>query len=296
MGPFGMPGVSFDFGSMFGNMFGVGSSGGPQKRRGGKAPNKHHDIGLSLADFYGGREIKLKFNQARRCKGCGGSGADQTEACSPCGGRGVRTQTRMLGPGMMAQSTGPCDVCSGEGKRILRTCKSCHGKKLQEAEKELTIVIKPGMQENETLVFEGECSDTHEYEKPGDVVLTLKRADVDGTAWEWRFGGDLWTQTHISFAESLLGFQVELPGHPSGKQFTVGWHGSVLLNGKVLKAKGWGMPKKEGGHGDAYIQIHVDPPAAEAWSAVQRAKLEEVLGVPASLEKSRENEIVLETF
>jgi DnaJ-class molecular chaperone len=302
MGPFGMPGVSFDFGSMFGGMFGGGGGGGgpggpgSQRRRGGKSPNKHHDIGLNLGDFYNGREIKLKFNQGRRCKACGGSGADQMEPCTPCGGRGIRTQTRIIGPGMMAQSTGPCDVCSGEGKRVLRTCKICHGKKLVEAEKELLIVIKPGMIEGETLVFDGECSDTFEYEQPGDVVLTLKRADIDNTMWEWRFA-DLWTQATVSFAESVLGFQVELKGHPSGKSLVVGWHGGPLMNGKVMKVRGWGMPKKEGGgFGDAYVQLSVTPPSTEAWSAEQRAKLEEVLGAVGPTLVPKENEVELETF
>ncbi len=273
MGPFGMPGVAFDLGSMFGGIFGGG--GGPRKRP-GKAPNKHSDIGLRLADFYSGREIKLKFNQQRRCPTCGGSGAEKSESCGPCGGRGVRTMARMIGPGMIAQSTGPCDVCSGEGKRIMKACGACHGKKFKEHEKELVIQIKPGMRDGETLVFAGECSDTPDFEEPGDVVLTLKRVEEEG--WEWR-GSDLHTTVHITFAEAILGFQKTLKDHPSGTPLHVGWSGIPLVHGAILKAEGKGMPIRDSNKfGTAYIQVLVESPPQREWTAEERAQLRTLFG------------------
>jgi DnaJ-class molecular chaperone len=289
MGPFGMPGVAFDFGGMF-NAFGGGGGPGPQRRRGGKAPNKHQDIGLTLSDFYNGRVIKIKMKQERRCQGCAGSGAEATDPCQPCGGRGVRTRTMMLGPGMMAQQTGPCDVCSGEGKRVLRVCKVCHGKKMLEREKELVLDIKPSMIEGETITFTGECSDSLDYDVPGDVVLTLKRAGGDDSAWEWR-GPHLYTKLVLSFAESMLGFRKALEGHPSGKHVVVGWRKGAVVNGKVLKATGWGMPRKEGGHGDCYIQIVVTEPMEREWTEEERRHLEAVLGAPAAADVD-EGEVV----
>lgn len=285
MGPFGMPGVAFDIGSMFGGMFGGGGPGpgpgGNRRPRHPKGPNKHHDIGLNLQDFYNGRDIKLKFNQARKCDGCKGSGAAEggTEACGPCGGRGVRTHTQMIGPGMMAQQTGPCDACGGDGRRVLRPCKICHGKKYVEREKILDIQIRPGMREGQTLVFAGECSDSAEYDQPGDVVLTLRRADqptADVDCWEWR-GNDLWIRKRVSFAESVIGFKRTLEGHPSGKTLVVGWRKGALVHGATLQAPGWGMPTAEG-HGTCFVQIWVDTPATREWNAEEREKLRELLG------------------
>jgi DnaJ family protein A protein 2 len=181
MGPFGMPGVSFDMGDILGSMFG-GGRGKPQ-RRGGKGANKFHDVGLRLRDFYNGHEIKLKFNQARKCTACSGSGAESTEECKPCGGAGMRVIMRQLAPGMMAQTRGPCEACNGEGKRTLRTCRTCNGKKCTEREKSLDIQIKPGMTEGEQLTFTGECSDSPEFDAPGDVVLTLRRATSEDAAF-----------------------------------------------------------------------------------------------------------------
>ncbi len=292
MGPFGMPGVAFDIGSMFGGIFGGGGGGpggpggpgGHSRTRPGKAPNKHSDIGLRLADFYCGRELKLKFNQSRKCGTCAGTGAERSEPCGPCGGRGVRTMTRMIGPGMMAQATGPCDVCSGEGRRIMKTCMNCHGKRFLEREKELTVQIKPGMHDGQTLVFAGECSETADYEQPGDVVLTLRRADapIEGAeeAWEWR-GADLHTKVRVSFGEAILGFRREIPGHPSGNPLVVEWRGGPITHMTVLEAAGKGMPRKEvpQEYGKAFVQVLVAAPEARTWTAEERAQLRTLFGV-----------------
>jgi DnaJ-class molecular chaperone len=290
MGPFGMPGVAFDMGDMFGNFFSGGGGGPPvaRRRRGGRGPNKSHDIGLTLADFYKGTEIKLKFNQARRCGTCSGSGAETTDSCAACSGSGVRVVRQMIGPGMMAQHQSPCDACSGEGKRTLKACAGCHGKKYTEREKQLDIRITPGMREGDTLVFAGECSDTPEYDAPGDVVLVLRRADDSSgkdEEYEWK-GEDLWIGKQVTFAQSLLGFDLACKDHPAGNAPTYSWGGGPLIHGAVLSMVGAGMPRKSGGYGNLYIQITVTPPEVKPWSSEDAAKLQSVLGTPsASLSK-----------
>ena len=281
MGPFGMPGVSFDMGDMFHQMFGGG--GGPgsfsrRQHRGGKGPNKHHSIGLRLVEFYKGHEIKLKFNQARKCEDCRGNGGD-TEACRPCQGSGQRTVMRQLGPGMIAQTRSPCDECKGEGRRVAAVCKGCAGKKMMEREKQLDIRITPGMKEGQQLTFDGECSDTAEYDEPGDVVLKLERTDLgvgDTDEYEWK-GDDLWIRKTISFSESVLGFTLTLADHPSGS-LTVSWRGGPLLHGAVLKYEGGGMPTGKKTFGHLYVQLMVTPPATVPWSAEDAVKLQSVLG------------------
>jgi DnaJ family protein A protein 2 len=283
MGPFGMPGVNFDMSDLFG-MFGGGGGGGPSRRRGGRGPNKQHDIGLKLEQFYKGTNIKLNFNQARRCGTCNASGAEATESCGGCGGSGFRMMQQQMAPGMVIQSRRPCDVCNGEGKRTIRVCKGCQGKKFIEKEKHLDIKVTPGMAEGENLMFPGECSDTLEFDTPGDVLLTLKLA-TDGSApvYEWR-GADLTYKHTISFAESILGFEVTLADHPSGESPKYSWRGGPLINGAVLKMEGGGMPKRgdgSGGFGVLHIQICVRPPPTVPWSAEDAAKLASVLGAPS---------------
>ena len=284
-GPFGMPGVAFDMGDVFHHIFGGGGGPGGGRRggRGGRGPNKHHDIGLTLADFYKGKDITLTFNQARRCGTCDGSGAAATEACGECGGSGAKMLTRAIGPGIMAQTRVPCDGCGGEGKRVLRACGACHGKKYMERKKALDIKIRPGMTDGETLVFEGECSDTPEFERPGDVVLTLRRSDAgvgELDEYEWS-GHDLTIRKQVTYAESVLGFSLTLDKHPGGAR-RLTWRGGPLLHGAMLSFQGGGMPKKEGGHGVLFVQIMVTPPEVRPWTPEEAAKLQSVFGGSAA--------------
>jgi len=283
MGPFGMPGVNFDMSDIFG-MFGAGGAGGggPGRRRGGRGPNKQHDVGLKLEQFYKGTNIKLNFNQARRCGTCNASGAEATESCGGCGGSGSRIMQQQMAPGMIIQSRRPCDVCNGDGKRTIRVCKGCQGKKFIEKEKHLDIKVTPGMAEGENLVFAGECSDTLEFDTPGDVVLTLKLA-TDGSTpvYEWQ-GADLTYRHTVSFTESILGFELTLADHPSGTSPKYSWRGGPLIHGAVLKMEGGGMPKRGGdGFGVLYIHVCVKPPPVVAWSAEDAAKLAAVFGAPS---------------
>jgi DnaJ family protein A protein 2 len=281
MGPFGMPGVNFDMGDLLGSMFGGGGGGRRGPARGGKSPDKHQDVGLRLEQFYKGTDIKLKFNQARRCGMCNATGAETTEPCGAgCNGTGFRMVHQQIGPGMVVQSRAQCDACSGSGKRVLRMCKGCQGKKFIQKEKVLDIKVLPGMVVGETLTFAGECSDMLEYDAPGDVVLDLKLA-VDGAPkYEWH-GVDLTYKHYVSFAESILGFECVLSDHPSGESPKYSWRGGPLINGSVLKMEGGGMPKRSGGFGVLHLQICVRPPPTVAWSAEDAAKLASVLGAPS---------------
>jgi len=266
MGPFGMPGMSFDMGGL-GGLFGMPQGGrAPQRHRG---PNKQHDIGLPLHMLYKGHQVHLKMNQARKCGPCKGKGAETWTPCGICKGAGRRTELRMIGPGIMAQSTGPCEPCGGEGNMTKSVCTSCNGKKYIEQEKLLEVKITPGMKEGETIVFPGECSESAEFETPGDVVLTIRRTDPE-TGWVVR-GCDLTVQQKVSYAEAMMGVSFRLKDHPSGKSPLFVWNKGPLLHGAVLRAKGWGMPG-----GDALVEICVTAPEARAWRPEELLMLQTV--------------------
>lgn len=141
------------------------------------------------------------------------------------------------------------------------------------------------MQEGQTLVFPGECSDTADFEEPGDVVLTLRRADgpTDGSeeGWVWR-GSDLHTRVTVSFGEAILGFCRELKDHPSGTPLLVEWLGGPITHATILELPGKGMPRRDkaGEFGTAYIQIHVTSPEPRVWTSEEQTQLRTLFGVP----------------
>lgn len=277
--PFGLGGM----GSIFADMFGgaMGGGGGRRQRKAPRGPDKMQDIPLSLADFYNGRNIQIKFQQQRGCGLCKSTGSLKTEPCGSCRGAGMKVMMRQIGPGMMQQSVQPCVDCSGEGKRILQVCHECSGKKYRVHEKALNTRIEPGMADGEKIRYVGECSDSPEYETPGDVVLNLVRTTVaEEGDFEWQ-GADLHITHSVEMAEALLGFNAVVKGHPSGKDISLNWGGGLLQHDAVLVAKGMGMPrsKRPGEFGDLFVHIDVSVSGGElraGWTAEQRASLREV--------------------
>jgi DnaJ-class molecular chaperone len=82
-------------------------------------------------------------------------------------------------------------------------------------------------------------------------------------------------------AEALLGFNMVIKDHPSGKEITLTWAGGPLQHDMVIMAKGLGMPVrgKKGEYGDLFVHIDVMVTASErraGWTAEQRALLQKV--------------------
>jgi DnaJ family protein A protein 2 len=261
------------FPDIFASMFGGGgvniSTANEHRRQ--KGPDSQANVGLSLDNFYNGFEMNINFKQGRKCPGCKHTSAP----CMDCGGRGMRTVMQQMGP-MVFQTQGACDSCRGSGSRNTTTsCKTCNEKRYVEMEKRVTVNVTPGMREGESVTFAGECSESPEYETPGDVVVTLRLAP---SRYEWR-GDNLYLAHTITFAESILGFVVTLDDHPSRKQQVLRWSGGPLIHGAVLSMDGKGMPTKGGGgggFGDLKIKLNVVEPPRVPWTPEQRALLESV--------------------
>lgn len=252
-------GFPFDIGSLFG-MFGAagpngGMPSGPRVRR-AKAPPKVHEIPLSLHDFYKGRAFSINFERQRFCEGCKGQGCTSFTSCDKCGGRGVVEQVVMMGPGMQMMSRGPCQMCSGEGRKPGNVCGTCHGKKFMNQEKTLNIRIEPGMKPGETLVFPNECSDNHDYVEAGDVHIVLQEADENLSLK--REGDQLHTNVHLNLSESLLGKTIQIsdhPGFPDGLDIQIP---AGFTNGNVYHVEDKGMPKKgTATFGKLQVHIHI---------------------------------------
>lgn len=243
--PFGGGGGGFNvnLSEMFGQMFGHGSRGPPNANAGRKppvGPNKVHEIGVSLSDLYHGKQFELRMKRDVICSTCDGHGGMHVETCSACNGSGVRTTQVQMGPMMMIQQ-GPCDSCQS-GKKVRDSCTACTGKKVRESESVLQVKIEPGMQEGERLTFAGKCSESPDFERPGDVILVL-RASSDEKDGPWiREGATLKRVITLTWAEALLGFERELEAHPSGRPLHIVWTGGFVKEGEVLRVVGWGMP------------------------------------------------------
>ena len=245
--PFG-GGFNVNFSDIFGSMFGHGQGQGARSRKQPVGPHKLHEIGVSLADLYHGKQFELRMKRDILCPTCEGHGGLHVETCNTCNGSGIRTTQVQMGPMMMIQQ-GPCDTCSGKGKKVGDTCTACTGRRLKETETVLQVKIDPGMKEGDRLVFAGQCSESPDFERPGDVVLVLRTSSEEKGSWI-RQGAELRRSVTLTWAEAMLGFERVLEDHPSGRPLHIVWTGGFVKSGEVLRVTGWGMPQSLSQFGD----------------------------------------------
>lgn len=282
----GMPDLSQLF-SMFGGgmpfpmpppgFFSGGGMGGPRVRA-ARGHDKVHEIGVPLTDFYHGKTFKMNMMRQILCGGCGGSGGAKVETCGACRGAGMRMRAQQMGP-ITAMSQSPCDTCDQTGQRVIQGCDECKGKRTVERETVLDVKIEPGMQEGDRLVFPRQCSESPQFETPGDVILVLRAATTDSGNW-LRKGADLAIEIELSLAESLLGWSREIEDHPSGRVLRLAWRDGVIRNGEVLRVPGWGMPVRGSGEvgtmGELRLICRVATVDQEAWTEDQIRALKSV--------------------
>jgi DnaJ family protein A protein 2 len=285
------PDITEILGSLFGRGFGMpdgipipiftggGGAGGPGvAMKVPRGPNKIHEIGVTLADLWVGKTFKLNMKRDAICADCSGRGGSRFEACGPCAGRGFRMRRQQMGP-MIMTAQEPCAECRGSGQRAADRCGSCEGRRVVSRDSVLDVRIEPGMQEGDRIVFPGQCSESPEFEAPGDVVLVLRPAAGDVTSETWvRRGADLMCEVRLGVAESLLGWERRLEGHPSGRSLELVWTEGLVRDGEVLRVPGWGMPIRGGGAGvtgDLRIVCRVER-VEGSWSEEQRRALQAV--------------------
>jgi len=273
----GPPDLSAMFGSIFGGggMPFFGHPFGPPQGHGEKAargPNKLHEIGLGLSDYYKGKTFRLNMKREVLCGGCNGRGGSRMETCSACGGKGFRIHGQQMGP-IMTMAHVPCEACGQAGTRVIEKCNTCDGRQVVDSASVLDVVIEPGMQDGDRMTFEGKCSESPLFAQPGDVVFVLRSTATDSDIWKRR-GAELTLEVELSLAESLLGWGRQIEGHPSGRPLHIVWMNGVLREGEVLRIAGWGMPVRGGGLGDLRIVCRVK--AQGTWSEEQLRALKSV--------------------
>jgi DnaJ family protein A protein 2 len=255
------PDMSHIFGQMFGGGFpfpGFPGMGGPPPpgMKVPRGPNKHHEVGLSLKDFYKGRTLNINMTRDVLCGTCKGAGGSRPEKCGACGGRGVRIQQMQMGP-MITVNHMPCGECGQTGQRCADTCGDCGGRRIKQKDTTIEARIEPGMGEGDRLVFPHQCSESPQYDIPGDFVLILRYSNNENTRWV-RTGDNLGIEVEVSLAEALLGFERVFTDHPSEKSVRFIWNQGLVNNGDMLRIVGAGMPVRGTGRfGDGLLTMRI---------------------------------------
>jgi molecular chaperone DnaJ len=202
---------------------------------------------------------------------------------------------------MMMHSQGPCQACAGEGSRIIETCETCSGRAKVQEKRAIDVRIPAGTQHGETFTFQEVCSEVPEFEKAGDLQLTIE-SPAEGIWKRIGSGGQhLETEVILNLAESLLGLRVKLDGHPGWDEGLYVQIPAASFTGDSYCITGLGMPVKGAMNqsGDLYIRIRTTVKLAERESLkAMKEKLTEVFGAGcrAQEELPKDAEVQQELF
>ena len=219
-------------------------------------------INLSFEDSLKGVTTKIPVELETACSACKGTGAEpgtSPKICPECRGRGVVSESQ----GPFALST-PCPRCGGNGTVIEQPCRKCKGSGRERRTKRYTVKIPAGVKDGTQIRLKGKGEAGYAGGPAGDLIVTTR---VASSPLFQRKGSDLVIDVPVSYAEAALGAEVEIP---AGSQ-----------DGKLLKVKGRGAPKLNGGgKGDLLARLRVTVPKKltkaerEALEALQKVSRE----------------------
>ncbi len=250
-----------DIFSQFSDVFGGGGrsgfGGGQQRQRVNKGTNLRIKLKLNLNEIATGIEKKIKVNKFVNCTPCSGMGAANGKGfstCSTCKGHGqvTRLVNTMLG---QMQTTQTCPSCGGDGKMITDKCKSCAGEGIVRGEEQISIQVPAGVADGMQLNVGGKGNAAARGGVNGDLIVLIEE-EIHPILK--RDGNNLIYEHYISFADAVLGSNIEVP--------TVDGKASVKLDagvqsGKILRLRGKGLPEVQSyNKGDLLVNINIWTP------------------------------------
>eukprot|EP00930_Biecheleria_cincta_P071238 TRINITY_DN58753_c0_g1_i1.p1 TRINITY_DN58753_c0_g1~~TRINITY_DN58753_c0_g1_i1.p1 ORF type:complete len:473 (-),score=54.87 TRINITY_DN58753_c0_g1_i1:162-1580(-) len=249
---------------MFGGMgvnvnFGFGGNRQQQQEGSQRGSDQHAEIEIPFLSACFGTEETVQFSRLRACTVCEGSGKKEgmeEQQCRKCGGQG-RTVRVMQTPFGVMQSQSTCDECGGDGLDASCRCSMCGGAGTESEDREISVKIPPGCDNDDKLRvrFEGDVG--QEDELAGDLYVTIKvRASPEFV----RDRFDIYTEKELSFYDAILGADIQVS--------TV--HGDITVRippetqpATRFRIQGRGVPKlgEKGQYGDHYVTVNLKMPS-----------------------------------
>ena len=268
-GAYGAGGFDFgDLGDIFGSFFGGGF--GSAQRRNPNAPQRGESIRLSVTISFEeaafGCEKEVSVDRYETCAVCHGSGcADGTspEVCPDCHGSGqvqVRRQTPM---GVFA-TTSPCGRCGGKGRIIKTPCTACRGSGLERKRRTIQAKIPAGIDNGQTISIRGQGHAGKNGGPSGDLLITIT---VRPHELFRREGTSVLCEAPITFAQAVLGAELEIPTIAAVNGFALGGGCELAMSCDIILAAG---PNAEGKGGAKFGQPEVGLGITPGFSGTQR--------------------------
>lgn len=208
-------------------------------------------MSVSLEEIATAAKKQFKINRYESCKACSGQGGYDFAGCPQCGGRGqVKTQSRSIFGTFTSVST--CPRCQGRGEIVKTPCVKCGGTGRIRTTRTIEIKIPPGVENGQYIVLRGEGH----YAQGGKGSVIVQFEEKPHEYFERR-GGDLYLRILTPYSKLIMGGTMEIPGLNGNKEAVKIPKGSSAP--EIIRLKGRGMPRINGGYGDLYVEVDLKP-------------------------------------
>ena len=259
-----------NIGDLFGGLFGRGAQTRPSRPRRGN--DLETETELDFMEATKGVAMPLRLTSPAPCTNCHGSGArpgTSPKGCPTCNGAGVINRNQ----GAFGFSE-PCTECRGSGSIIEHPCDECKGTGVTTRTRTINVRIPPGVEDGQRIRLAGQGEAGLRGAPSGDLYVTVHVRPDKVFA---RDGDDLTVTVPVSFSELALGTTLSVPTL-DGKVGVRVPKGTT--DGRILRVRGRGVPKRSGGQGDLLVTVKVAVPpnlegaakeALEAYAVAERS-------------------------
>ena len=267
-GPGGAGGFDFNVSDIFGeggggggfgdflNGFvnrGGGAGGAGRATRPRRGADVETEITLDFREAAKGVTIPLQLTNPSPCTTCHGSGAKpgtHPVTCGTCHGSGFTNEQR----GAFGFSA-PCPDCGGQGTKIEDPCSDCSGTGVTTRRRTITVRVPAGVVDGQKVRLAGQGEAGLRGRPAGDLFVTVHvRPDEIFT----RSGDDLEVTVPVSFGELALGGTITVPTLDGKVRVRVP---AGTADGRTLRVRGRGVPKRSGTPGDLLVTVRVQVPS-----------------------------------
>ena len=209
---------------------------------------------VGFADAIDGTTISMRLSSDAPCPTCSGTGGKpgtRPHVCPTCEGAGVVVSS--VGGGFSMNET--CPECHGRQLVYDAACPTCHGSGRGLSSRTVSARIPAGVKDGQRIRLKGKGATGENGGSPGDLLVTVR---VRPHRLFVRKGDNLTLEVPVSFDEAALGAEIKVP--------TLGGPTVTLRlppgtpNGRVMRVRGRGAPRKDGSKGDLLVTLDVQVP------------------------------------
>ncbi|MDO4909840.1 MAG: molecular chaperone DnaJ [Corynebacterium sp.] len=241
-------GAGGGLGDILGGIFNRGGASRPRPSRGADV---EAELTLDFKESVLGGTVPVELSSRVACKKCHGSGdtSGLPTTCSTCHGSGLVNS----GGGVFSMSQ-PCPDCGGLGHKVSNPCPDCHGRGVVQSRRTIRVRIPAGVVDGQRIRIAGQGEAGLNGTPSGDLFVTVHvRSDELFT----RKGNDLAITVPVSFSELALGGTIQVPTMENDVTLRIP---AGTPNGRTLRVRGRGVPRKGGARGDLLVTVTVKVP------------------------------------